>query len=208
MNNFTLSRSAEAVFPTAIRLKSGRMVPVDADFRTVLRCFNAFEDPNLTDDRKIFLLIRWFFKSTYVPNAGEVFASFVFDNDTAEDDPASMDFEQDADAIYASFMEQYHIDLFEIPYMHWKKFVVLLGGLSDKTALGRRISIRDWDTSQLKGEEKIKADKAKRRFALKQKISAAEKELQKKLDEALANGEDPSEVLKALKAMYGGDPNG
>lgn len=41
------------------------------------------------------------------------------------------DYEFDSDYIYAAFMEQYGIDLVDIPYFHWWKFRALFRGLHD-----------------------------------------------------------------------------
>lgn len=180
----------------------GNRYEVDADFRTVLRCLRMLDDGDIPDERKLFLLMWWFFKKKFVDDGFQVFFDFISTEDHPDNEPSKMDFEQDADAIYASFLQQYHIDLFDVPYMHWYKFVALLGGLSEDTALNRRISLRDLDTSKMKGKEKMKADKAKRRVALKHKMSAEETELQHQLDEALAGGSDPTDAIAALRAYY------
>lgn len=208
MNNFSLSISPEKAFPTSVTGRDGKQIPVNADFRVVLRCFKALDDPELPEDKKLYLLMRWFFSSCFVSNALELFMDFVNGGGEPSEDDGLMDFEQDADAIYVSFIEQYGIDLMEIKYMHWRKFLMLVSGLGKDTSLGVRISIRDMDTSKMKGEEKIKADKAKRRFALKEKMSKAEKRLQDKLNDALANGLDTTAILAELKEMYGGGING
>lgn len=41
------------------------------------------------------------------------------------------DFEYDFDYIYAAFMELYGIDLVDVPYLHWWKFIALFKGLHD-----------------------------------------------------------------------------
>lgn len=40
-----------------------------------------------------------------------------------------LDFKIDSDLIYAAFMQQYGIDLIDIPELHWHKFLALLQGL-------------------------------------------------------------------------------
>lgn len=45
------------------------------------------------------------------------------------------DYELDAELIYAAFMEQYGIDLIDIPELHWHKFLALMHGLNDGTML-------------------------------------------------------------------------
>lgn len=41
------------------------------------------------------------------------------------------DLEYDSEYIYAAFLEQYGIDLSDIPYLHWWKFLALFKGLHD-----------------------------------------------------------------------------
>lgn len=207
-NNFSLSRNRGSVLADYVIGEDGEKIPIDPDFRCILRCIRVLDDPELDDEKKLFLLMRWFFKSRYVPDALDLFVGFVSNADCSDDEPPVMDFEQDADAIYASFVEQYGIDLLDVDTMHWRKFSVLLGGINEKTPLGRRIAIRDMDTTNLKGKDKIKADRAKRRVALKERMSKAERDLQSRLDEVLASGGDPTEVLNAMRAFYGGESNG
>ena len=41
------------------------------------------------------------------------------------------DFEYDFDYLYAAFLEQYGIDLVDVPYLHWWKFRAMFKGLHD-----------------------------------------------------------------------------
>lgn len=200
---FSLSMASQKLFPHEVDTESGK-VAIDPDFRTVLKCMRVLQDPDATDSHKMFLLMRWFYKSQYVPDALPVFMDFVSCGDEPSDEEPVMDFEQDADAIYSSFWSQYGVDLAEIPFLHWRKFMVLLSGLGEHTEIRDRIAIRELDTSKMKGDDKIKADKAKRRVALKVRMSTEEKMLQQKLDEALAKSGDPTEALAALQAYYKG----
>ena len=46
-------------------------------------------------------------------------------------DTRVLDFRIDSDLIYAAFLQQYGIDLIDIPELHWHKFLALLYGLKD-----------------------------------------------------------------------------
>lgn len=201
MNNFSLSRPRAKVLPESLTGEDGNEYSIDADFRTVLRCIRVCTDPDIEPKDALYMLIMWFFGGKLVPNALELFLSFVSTENGEETDPALMDFEQDADAIFASFMTDYGIDLIDIPFLHWYKFQALLGGLSEKTALHSRIQLRELDTSHLKGKDKLKAEKAKRRVQLIERISAEEEALCEELETALAEGKDPTEVLAKLKKL-------
>lgn len=67
---------------------------------------------------------------------------------TASDDTkqrAPYDIRYDGDYIYASFLQAYGIDLFDVQgQLHWKKFNALLSGLPEGTKLMEVIKIRKW----------------------------------------------------------------
>lgn len=68
-----------------------------------------------------------------------------------DSDVQLLDFDHDADDIYASFMHAYGIDLIEQQgKLHWFKFKALLNALPEDTAIKRIISIRGWSPSNEK----------------------------------------------------------
>lgn len=85
-----------------------------------------------------------------------------------DDDEAIYSIKYDAEYIYASFMQAYGIDLFDVQgQLHWKKFNALLVGLPDGTKLTEVMKIRAWRPS--KGEtvqEKAQKRKLQRLYAL------------------------------------------
>lgn len=75
----------------------------------------------------------------------------------------------DDNAIFASFMQTYHMDLDEQKgKLHWKKFVCMLEGLPSETRFKEIIDIRQKDMPKGKGSEKERAElkKLKRIYAL------------------------------------------
>lgn len=62
-----------------------------------------------------------------------------------------IDYQLDADLIYAAFMQQYHIDLSVEP-LHWYQFSALLAGLRE-TKLTDIISFRLWENKSGKKDE-------------------------------------------------------
>ena len=72
-----------------------------------------------------------------------------------EDEKKTYDLKQDAEYIYASFMSDYGIDLFEQQgKLHWYKFKALLGGLTEGSKFLRVIEIRTMELPKGKGMEK------------------------------------------------------
>lgn len=58
-----------------------------------------------------------------------------------------LDYELDADLIYAAFMGQYGIDLIEVKELHWHKFLALLKGLNESTRIREIMGYRCYEKS-------------------------------------------------------------
>lgn len=56
-----------------------------------------------------------------------------------------LDYEIDADYIYAAFMAQYGIDLIEVEELHWHKFLALLKGINSDQKLAQIMSYRCYE---------------------------------------------------------------
>ena len=64
-----------------------------------------------------------------------------------------LSFEEDGDYIYASFMQDYHIDLInEQGRMPWKKFLYLFNGLSSETKIKQVMQIRGMAVPEFNGK--------------------------------------------------------
>lgn len=202
MVDFSLSKDREKILPEFV-VDHGVKVPVDADFRTVLRCFRVLIDQSINTGDRLILLKLWFFKGNRVSDPVSLFKAFVTGREDEETPDRVIDFEQDADAIYASFLQQYGIDLVDVPYLHWGKFLVLLSGLDAKTALGARITIRTTDTRKMEPAERAKFERMRRRISLKEApVNSVESALIKAVDDALAAGGSATAEIKALNDYY------
>ncbi|EAE3225021.1 hypothetical protein E1Z57_13245 [Listeria monocytogenes] len=85
---------------------------------------------------------------------GNKMPSATNNNDEAEE-IASYSLTQDADYIYASFLQDYNIDLLDSRgKMHWYKFRALLESLRDDTTIKTIIGIRQAELPSGKGTEK------------------------------------------------------
>lgn len=79
-------------------------------------------------------------------------------------------YEQDADAIYSSFMMQYHIDLLkERGKMHWCVFRALFDGLGEDTPIQRIIELRQKNLADIPDEQRGKVMQLQQYYALKLK---------------------------------------
>ncbi len=81
-----------------------------------------------------------------------------------------VDFEQDANFIYADFLTAYGIDLAkEDTSLHWWQFLALLGALPEDASMSKRMYYRGLDLSKLKGDEKKRVARIKKEIAIRKK---------------------------------------
>ncbi|WP_179107286.1 Gp15 family bacteriophage protein [Sediminibacillus massiliensis] len=149
----------------------GVELKLDMAFDNVLRLFELQKDKDFTDTEKIEQMFEML-----VINCGDIELSiydkselvgFIFDkfilNQEDEEEPEedddnqeesstpkkTYDLEKDADLIFASFLMDYNMDLFEYQgRLHWKKFIALLTGLSERTPFKKVIEIRTCDVPE------------------------------------------------------------
>ena len=77
------------------------------------------------------------------------------------------DFKEDAEMIYASFLFDYNLDLFEQQgKLQWFKFIALFKNLSDDSPMGKAMMYRACEVPK---KDKHNADERKRIIALKKK---------------------------------------
>lgn len=87
-------------------------------------------------------------------------------------------YEQDADAIYSSFMMQYHIDLLkERGKMHWCVFRALFDGLSEDTPIQRIIELRQKNLTDVPDEQRGKVMQLQQYYALNLKKPKTEEDV-------------------------------
>lgn len=146
---------------------------LDLSFDTVLKMFEMMRDEDIPEYVKPHFGIRILTGETLedftVEEMSEVFnevfeehisLSTVEDNHVEYDlagnpmkttvsnsgqEKAPYDIRYDGDYIYASFLQAYGIDLFDVQgKLHWKKFNALLSGLPEGTKFMEVIKIRKW----------------------------------------------------------------
>lgn len=147
--------------------------PLNLSFDNVLRLFEMWRDEDVPEFVKPHFAVRILTGKTLedftVEEMSEVFnevfeehisLSTVEDNHIEYDlagnpmkttasngkqEQAPYDIRFDGDYIYASFLQAYGIDLFDVQgKLHWKKFNALLSGLPEGTKFMEVIKIRKW----------------------------------------------------------------
>ena len=153
-------------------------IPIDTDSRNMIKLDQLILDENISSSDKFLLALNLLYQEP-VPDLQKAWDGLLWyysmgnepeklENRPAKKSKSVFDFEQDANLIYAAFLEVYHIDLQQTP-LHWWTFMALLSALPDICPMGKIMQYRSMDTSKLKGAEKKRVQEIQRAFAIKQK---------------------------------------
>lgn len=162
--------------PEYIKL-DGEKIKLNTDYRIGLKCQEIAEDTSISDTERAlaieYLLIgEKCFEIKNQDKLIELLLKYLSMNEEVnQNTEPDMNFKQDQDLIYASFMSDYNIDIVKEEKMHWWTFMKLLRGLTEHSVLNRVRDIRNMDISDYEDTKiKEKIRKAKEQFALKKKV--------------------------------------
>lgn len=162
-----------------------RLYNVDFAFDTVINYFNLIEDDELDNADKVIGTIDLFFDhNKEMPSLENIdFYNFAINeiNKAINDYPYGkhvkqataspyvkyVDYDRDAGAIYAGFLQQYGIDLTkERGKLQWNQFHALFDGLSEKTQIMRIIEIRKKPLSEIDKDDVADWQNAKAYYSI------------------------------------------
>ena len=175
---------------------SGIYYPIKTDFKVWLNFAAAIEQGG--DARDYMRAVRMCYEGKIPPDPAEAFTLLCdfFAGGGKKHAPRSgeriFSFAADEELIFASFMSQYGINLFEA-HMHWWHFLALLRALAPETPLMRAAHVRSVKLSD------IKDSALRRRISEQKRIWALD-------DEKTAEVADV--IAAAFSAGAGGDMNG
>ena len=106
-----------------------------------------------------------------------------------------INFEYDFDYINAGFMQDYKIDLFEVDFLHWWKFMSLFSALHDDCKICEIIGYRGAELKNFDKEQRKRIREMQKIYALPDDISKEEKKRQDEITQILLNGGDLSGIL-------------
>lgn len=168
----------------------GVVYDLDMSFDNILRLYDLLKDKEVTDPDKVMTGIEMLLNVCFLHDTETQTDIFVelFENavgkEAQDNQPVDLEgnpvpqpkekrvysLQEDADYIYASFYQDYGIDLHEMHgVLHWEKFKALLGGLRKDTRFKEVIEIRTMELPTGKGSAKQRENiqKLKRHYALK-----------------------------------------
>lgn len=129
--------------PTSVEYR-GREYPLTASFDRVLEAMAFVKRKDFSEAEKEEYITFLLFGNDTPPDWGLVSEAFsLLCPATGKGGAKTFDWEQDAAVIYASFLQTYGIDLFEMQgKLHWLAFLALLQNLPADSAFGRLVAIR------------------------------------------------------------------
>lgn len=196
-------------FPTMLNV-DGTECPINPGFRTVLRCYEIQGGKSELSEDELLEMLLMFYRKQKLFSEGHINQMFWFFSCGREKKKKSFprkiaginnkqpfDFAEDADLIYAGFLQQYGIDLQEED-MHWWKFMILLENLGSDTRLSRIMEYRTVDTASkyLSKEQRKFYQAMQRYYGLDGKQVPEMSEQDRLVEEALLNGGDVSGILE------------
>lgn len=172
----------------------GMTYAIDLSFDNVLRVFDLLNDDEVGDMDKteigLLMLINDELEEYDIQEKIDIFVEVfksTIGKEAEENQPLDIEgnpmpaeysdnkkvysIKEDAEYIYASFYQDYGIDLIEMQgKLHWNKFKALLGGLRKDTRFKEVVEIRQMDLPSGKGNQKQREQvkKLKKQYALKE----------------------------------------
>ncbi|MEM1455575.1 Gp15 family bacteriophage protein [Pediococcus pentosaceus] len=153
-----------------------QIVEVDLTYDNVLRWYELLEDDDVDDVSKTFIGFKMFidnidnYTEEQVVTAMQSISSYLSESayGNFDDEEVEPEFEvepepptkfysytKDAEAIYASFLYDYNIDLIDAQgEMHWDKFKALFNNLSEDSPFQKIVKIRQTDPTEYKEDPK------------------------------------------------------
>lgn len=126
------------VLPEALKV-GGRAIPINADFRNVLTIFEAFNDPELTNEEKLYICLkRLYGTSISIYDTEEAYSQAVWFLNGGDmpmskpEDVRLIDWKQDEAMIMPAVSKTVGVvDIRSIPYLHWWTFLGAFGEVGE-----------------------------------------------------------------------------
>lgn len=197
---------------------------INADFRTIMNIEGIIFGKEVTEDQKNFAkemmkeieinekdaitnakyydALKIFYKDNIPDDLEEAMEKMLWfyscgieETSKAKTKKKVISFEHDFDYINAGFMQDYKIDLFEVDFLHWWKFMSLFSALHDDCKICEIIGYRGAELKNFDKEQRKRIREMQKIYALPDEISKEEKKRQDEITQILLNGGDLSGIL-------------
>ena len=179
------------MYPTKMEA-NGHIYKINTDYRIALACFKAIYDTEINDVERFYAVETLLLGENVLEEDEKILQNKIEKylrcgkNDNINEDEKDFDYIQDEEITRTSIRQCYHLNLNEIPYMHWYEYNELISGLTNESLLNNIRDLRNYDLNEVTDEkQKQKIIKAQERVALKE-IHIKTKE-EKEIDEFWEN---------------------
>lgn len=146
------------ILPQSI-VSQGMEYSIRTDFRVWIDISNVFSNEDISQKDKLYYLIAKAIKDGTPQNPYDAAAKLLefmamgkLTQRANKKNDELISFEEDEGLIYAAFLQQYSIDLYEVD-MHWWKFLSLLSSLDENTLIMKIASYRGANCEGIKNPE-------------------------------------------------------
>lgn len=123
---------------------------INYDYRTIINILLAFEDEELTQEEKTYIMITNLYKEEIpeedLEEAARKAVKFIDlgkeEKNSSSNSVRTYSFEKDASYIFSGINQTHHIDLEEKPDLHWWKFMSMFMDMSPECMFGELIYYR------------------------------------------------------------------
>ncbi len=167
--------------------------PIYADFRNMIRFDIALNDEDLRESEKMQIGLIQLFEESHLPNEPIKKLLWFYSAGKSESLKSAKkqnkstkktrlyDFEQDADYIFAGFLQTYNINLATVNFLHWWEFLPLLAALPQTTTMGQIMMYRTANIEKIKGKEQKKFyEEQKKKWEIKRQDTQKYESVQEK----------------------------
>lgn len=179
------------MYPTKMEA-NGHIYKINTDYRIALACFKAIYDSEINDVERFYAVETLLLGENVLEEDEKILQNKIEKylrcgkNDNINEDEKNFDYIQDEEITRTSIRQCYHLNLNEIPYMHWYEYNELISGLTNESLLNNIRDLRNYDLSEVTDEkQKQKIIKAQERVALKETYIKTKEE--KEIDEFWEN---------------------
>lgn len=154
--------------PTTVEV-GGREFVIVSDFRTSILFEQMMQDPDIDPEVKVLQACNLYYPDerpddmTEAINAcvwfytcGKELKQYARDAERQRrrnNGKRTYDYDIDAQYFYTAFLSQYNVDLQDIEYLHWWKFMAMFLGLTEDHMLSKIMSYRAADLSKIKSKD-------------------------------------------------------
>lgn len=125
--------------PTAL-VVGGKPYKIRSDYRVILNIYQAFEDPDLTEQQKCYVCVKCLYvdfesiSADYMQEAVDKAYWFVGGGDMPQDNvqqAKTLDWEQDESIIFPAVSKVAGYEVRSVPYLHWWVFLGLFNEIGE-----------------------------------------------------------------------------